>query len=109
MLRALEIRLRMKQSQLVFEELQRHAGVTSMAHVFPSRPNGLLDFDEMLGKFDEDKLCHVLVVPDSLEKIVEVGLTNERRLHEMADLISAYLRKLSWTLESDTLEQMGSR
>ena len=94
MLKALETRLRMKQSQLVFEELQRHAGVTSMAHVFPSRPNGLLDFDEMLGRFDEDKLCHVLVVPDSLEKIVEVGLTNERRLHETADLISAYLREV---------------
>ena len=93
MLGFLEKRLRLKQSQFVFDELRAHAGLVPIQpHVFPAKPDGFPDCDEMLGRFDEDKLCHVVVIPDSLKDAREKGLSSDRTFHDKGDLVSTYVR-----------------
>jgi hypothetical protein len=93
MLGFLEKRIRLKQSQFVFDELRAHAGLIPVQpHVFPAKPDGFPDCDELLGRFDEDKLCHVVVIPDSLKDIRENGFCSEKAFLEKGGLVATYLR-----------------
>ncbi|MDI3467395.1 MAG: hypothetical protein OJF52_001311 [Nitrospira sp.] len=93
LLHGLERKLRLKQSEYVFDELRIHAGlVVNQDHVFPPRTKGLPEFDQLLGRFDVDKVCHVIVLPESLEGVAREGLVAERNIPEFGESISAYIR-----------------
>lgn len=108
MLHGLERKLRLKQTEFVFDELRMHAGITLIQdYVFPKRANGLPDFDQLLGRFDVDKICHVIVMPDSLEDVVREGLVADRNISEFGESVSAYISDVANELKRQYPETRG--
>lgn len=77
---ALEMMLRMKQGDRIFNEALGGMKLEAVEFELPNRPKSLTCCDAVVEKFDDDKLALVLLLHDDLEAVPRDGMASHREL-----------------------------